>query len=201
MKDIPLPPKDTRRTKNVYNSLSEMEMKIGKQKLSGYQLESQEKKIILKKMKLPYTLPYVEITVDESLEFTCSILGWIVPDIHTLYRTFRRSARRRTIAELIDFVNNFMHWNVNTVVSYWWFASSYCTLQTIWRVWWPLRTSKVFMRTINCQVLINCKSDICQQCARFEANLEKKATLEKKKNKAVESKVKLALQNEKLERK
>ena len=118
VKDIPLPPKDTRRTKNVYNSLSEMEMKIGKQKLSGYQLESQEKKIILKKMKLPYTLPYVEITVDESLEFTCSILGWIVPDIHTVYRTFRRSARRRTIAELIDFVNNFMHWNVNTVVSY-----------------------------------------------------------------------------------
>ena len=107
VKEIPQPNSNTKRTKNVYISLRDMENKISKQKMSGFQLQSTERKIILRKMMSPYTIPYFEIIIDESLEFTCYILGWKVPDVHTLYRTFIRSARKSTITEDIALLSSF----------------------------------------------------------------------------------------------
>ena len=46
-------------------------------------------------------MPYFDITIDVSLEFTIVILGWILPDTHSLYKTFFRSVRNVTLSELL----------------------------------------------------------------------------------------------------
>ena len=106
VKEIPLPNSNTKRTKNVCTSLRDMENEISKQKLSGFQLQSTERKMFLRKMMSPFTIPYFEIIIDKSLEYTCYILGWKEPDVHTLYRTFIHSTRKSTITEVIALLSS-----------------------------------------------------------------------------------------------
>ena len=41
------------------------------------------------------------ITIDVSLEFTIVILGWLLPDTHSLYKCVFRSVRNVTLSELL----------------------------------------------------------------------------------------------------
>ena len=55
----------------------------------------------------PYTIPYIEVIVDESLEFACRVFGWMIPEVHNMYQTFKRSFRKTTVSEFIEFVSSY----------------------------------------------------------------------------------------------
>ena len=212
VKEIPLPNSNTQRTKNVYTSLRDMENKISKQKLSGFQLQSTERKMILRKMMFPYTIPYFEIIIDESLEFACYILGWKVPDVHTLYRTFIRSARKSTITEVIALLSSFklcIGLSSATDDSFHHVAPCEYSEEND-----EPCTSKVSIRPKTRELLINGNSDnsTCRSCVEFPAKAKKEADL-KQKNLSTPAllnaplrytnpeKVTLAVQRERAERK
>ena len=180
VKEIPLPNSNTKRTKNLCTSLRVMENKISKQKLSGFQLQSTERNIILRKMMSPYTIPYFEIIIDESLEFTCYILGWKVPDVHTLYRTFIRSARKSTISEVIALLSSFklcIGLSSATDASFHHVALCEYSEEND-----EPCTSKVYIRPKTCELLINGNSDnsTCRSCVEFPAKAKKEAALKQK---------------------
>ena len=86
----------------LHKSLAYVIRKCSKLKLNGWSMEITEViKIMLKKFIKPYTIPYIEIIVDESLEFTCLVFGWLVPDVHTLYSTTYRCIRKHICLQII----------------------------------------------------------------------------------------------------
>ena len=43
--------------------------------------------------QIPYILPKYEITIDDSLGYSISAFGWLLPDVHELYLENKRSVR------------------------------------------------------------------------------------------------------------
>ena len=179
VKDVPLP-EDIQSTKTVYTSLTDVEKEISKLKLKGFQLEKKESKIIFRKMMSPYTIPYVELFIDDRLEFTCVTLGWAVPGTHTLYRTFLRSVRKSTVSEILEFVSPFklctgLQSNTDNHL-----LRHVAPCEYYEETDKP-RTSKVYMRTKNCEVLIKGDRDTCQSCFEYLIETKQEAVREEKK--------------------
>ena len=87
--------------KHCYQNFDEFCSRVQRLQLTNWGININKDIVKLKKFISPYTLPYCDITIDVSLEFTIVILGWILPDIHSLYKTFFRSVRNVTLSELL----------------------------------------------------------------------------------------------------
>ena len=112
--------------------------------------------------------------------FTCYILGWKVPDVHTLYCTFIRSARKSTITEVIALLSSFrlcIGLSSATDDSFHHVAPCEYSEENN-----EPCTSKVYIRPKTCELLINGNSDnsTCRSCVEFPAKAKKEAAVKQK---------------------
>ena len=94
------PTKELART--TYFNFVDFYSRIRELKLNDWKLEFNDSQVTFKKFTTPYITPNFEVIVDESLEFTCLIFGWLLPDEHEIYKEYRRSVRNHTITELFQ---------------------------------------------------------------------------------------------------
>ena len=87
--------------KHCYQNFDEFCSRVQRLQLTNWDININKDIVNLRKLISPYTLPYCDITIDVSLESTIVILGWILPDTHSLYKTFCRSVRNVTLSELL----------------------------------------------------------------------------------------------------
>ena len=57
--------------------------------------------ISFKKFKVPYIVPEFEVIIDDSLGFILYVYGWMLPEDHEIYTTYRRSMRNITVSNLL----------------------------------------------------------------------------------------------------
>ncbi|XP_047124807.1 uncharacterized protein LOC124807192 isoform X3 [Hydra vulgaris] len=55
-----------------------------------------------KNFEIPFSLPKCEVIVNDSLEFTCLLFGWKLPDDHIIYKDFKRSMTNVLIQNLLQ---------------------------------------------------------------------------------------------------
>ena len=88
----------------LYKSFTEFANRVRKLKLdtSGWHFEELPNKVTFKLLIKPYIVPQFEIIVDETLSYTRAAYGWLLPDNHELYKTYRRSVGNITISGLLS---------------------------------------------------------------------------------------------------
>ena len=102
-----------------------------------------------------------------------AVFGWLVPDNHILYKTYKRTLRNATISTLVyRLVNDY--WVFQGIKSE--VQSAGITIQAI-----PAKidttrdvpfSSKIFRRTNDCEVLIPITTTCCKQCTRFKSTIK-----------------------------
>ena len=105
----PLHRVQTQATCYRFDSLSEVQNQVSKLKelKRNWNIVTQDDRITMQKMKLPYLLPQYEIVVDDSLGFTLSIFHWLLPDDHELYKKHHRSVKQLSIQQLIEEIKSY----------------------------------------------------------------------------------------------
>ena len=52
-------------------------------------------------------MPYLEVVIDEKLQFTIIVFGWLLPNCHALYENHSRSVQAVTVSNLLrEIMNN-----------------------------------------------------------------------------------------------
>ena len=74
--------------KHCYQKLDEFCRRVQCLQLTNWDININKDIVKLKQFISPYTIPYCDITIDVSLEFTIVVLGWPLPDTHSLYKCF-----------------------------------------------------------------------------------------------------------------
>ena len=54
----------------------------------------------------PHIVPYLEVVIDEKLQFTIIVFGWLFPNCHTLYEYHCRSVQAVTFSNLLREIMN-----------------------------------------------------------------------------------------------
>ena len=54
----------------------------------------------------PHKVPYLEVVVDEKLQFTIIVFGWLLPNCHALYENHSRSVQVVTVSNLLHEIMN-----------------------------------------------------------------------------------------------
>lgn len=68
--------------------------------ITNWIVEELDIRIVLKK-GLHVVLPEIQIMIDDSLGFTISVYGWLLPEDHELYSENIRSVANITVSELV----------------------------------------------------------------------------------------------------
>lgn len=92
-----------------YENFADLCKRVASLKLNDWYITVSGNDIIFKRFSPPCIVPNFKVTVDESLEFTIVIFGWLLPDDHVLYKKHYRSVRNITISELLK---NITHLNL-----------------------------------------------------------------------------------------
>ena len=139
--------------------------------IKDWTLEELSDRIVLKKVTTAL-LPELQIMIDDSLGFTISVSGWLLPDDHELYMKTLRSVRNITVSELIKSTEVlFVCPGVKPTASF-----SELRHHVISKPRDPLFDSddgedsfpcKEFWRTCNCSVLCE-TDDQCPSCCSFQ---------------------------------
>eukprot|EP00795_Rhopilema_esculentum_P006762 gene6762-12328_t len=66
-----------------------------------------EDKVLLRRNEIPYVVPKYEITIDDSLGYSISVYGWLLPDDHMLYLGHKRSVWNVTFSNLVSQLASF----------------------------------------------------------------------------------------------
>lgn len=66
-----LPPKQ--RSLVVYETLEDLIQRIGKLKLNGWTINNKPDLVIITKLKQPQKIPFIVVSIDESLAFSCQV--------------------------------------------------------------------------------------------------------------------------------
>eukprot|EP00112_Aurelia_sp_Birch-Aquarium-sp1_P007722 Seg1843.6 transcript_id=Seg1843.6/GoldUCD/mRNA.D3Y31 product="hypothetical protein" protein_id=Seg1843.6/GoldUCD/D3Y31 len=78
-------PRTVRNTPHEYQPVPTHYYNDFKEVYQRVQIIFQEDRVILKMNQIPYILPKYEITIDDSLGYSISVFGWLLPDDHELY--------------------------------------------------------------------------------------------------------------------
>ena len=54
----------------------------------------------------PHIVPYLEVVIDEKLQFTIIVFGWLLPNCHVLYENRSRSVQAVTVSNLLCAIMN-----------------------------------------------------------------------------------------------
>ena len=87
--------------KHWYQNFDEFCCRVQRLRLTNWDININKDIVNLKQFIPPYTISYCDITIGISLEFTIVILGWLLPDTHSLYKCFFRPVRNVILSELL----------------------------------------------------------------------------------------------------
>ena len=85
----------------MYSTFRELVERSKSLKLCGWSIEYGTNHTFVKKEDSDYMVPKFYINIDDSLEFSISVYGWLLPVEHPLYVKNRRSMRHISISNLI----------------------------------------------------------------------------------------------------
>ena len=88
--------------KHCYQTFDESSRRVQRLHLTNWDININKDIVNLKQFISPYTIPYCDITIDVSLEFTIVILGWLLPDTPFPIQMFFRSVRNVNLSELLN---------------------------------------------------------------------------------------------------
>ena len=71
-----------------YQYFDEFCCRVQRLQLTNWDIDINTDIVNLKQFISSYTIQYCDITIDNILEFTIVILGWLLPDTHSLYKCF-----------------------------------------------------------------------------------------------------------------
>ena len=89
-------------------SFTELCSKTATLKLTNWEVKQCETSICFKQFEEPYMVPKYQIVVDDSLAFTCYIYGWLLPEDHSLYKSYLRTVCNIGIPELLRSLQMFL---------------------------------------------------------------------------------------------
>ena len=88
--------------KKCYKSFSDLSKRTQSLKtISKWTVQLLQDRLVLKKMKDSLLLPEIEIVIDDSLGYTISVYGWLLPEDHSLYSDNLRSTTNITVSDLV----------------------------------------------------------------------------------------------------
>lgn len=211
VKDRPI----EKRNKAFYDNFADVCKRVRPLKtLSEWTVQEQKDRLLLKKMRNALLLPELEIIIDDSLGYTISIFGWLLPEDHELYLKHLRTVRNITVSDLVKEVESgFICPGVQQHE-----LSSAVVSHTVPKYVDPLYgdqdTSGSFphlqyWRTRGCSVLLEGKGEQCDVCSTYSHASELKERVKKKKlaepahinspvSKTPPERIKLTLQKQRL---
>ena len=100
-------PRGCIKQKATYKDFDDVCRKAKKVNLMDRKLtETKEDRIIFEKKESPYSIPTFKIIIDDSLGFSISAFGWLLPETHDLYMDNYRSIRTITLSSLLQDCNS-----------------------------------------------------------------------------------------------
>ena len=140
----------------IYQSFKELTDRTQKLKLSGWSLACNQDRICLKMMDPKFVLPKFELFIDDSLGYSISVYGWLLPPEHPFYTKNKRSLRHISVSSLIKDLENYTICNGLSVA----IDSQHTINHVIPKVFDPLFEDETtpyhhheYCRSLNCQVL------------------------------------------------
>ena len=98
MKEVPT----SANNKKYYKGLTDICKRIkGLKTISKWIVEERIDRVVLRKMMDCFQLPELELIIDDSLGYTISVYGWLLPEDHELYTRRLRSMNNVTVSDLI----------------------------------------------------------------------------------------------------
>ena len=153
--------------------------------------ETKEDRIIFEKKGSPYSIPTFKIIIDDSLGFSISAFGWLLPETHDLHTDNYRSIRNITLSSLLqDFNSLTMYKGLQNG------QHSTSKRHVVRKEVDPLGVDSTdeeseitleqsdsleFFRSRHCELLIGKDCEKCQQCAHLQVNTNKLASRAKAK--------------------
>lgn len=102
--ETPKPPRrpTSANNKKYYKGLTDICKRIkGLKTISKWIVEERIDRVVLRKMMDCFQLPELELIIDDSLGYTISVYGWLLPEDHELYTRSLRSMNNVTVSDLI----------------------------------------------------------------------------------------------------
>ena len=93
--------------KKCYKDFEDVSKKIKLLKAVGWDIIQHDQIIKLVKYEASYEIPKYEINVDNSLNFTIRVYGWLLPETHELYVKKFRSIQNITLSRLMQVLDLF----------------------------------------------------------------------------------------------
>ena len=153
----------------IYLSFKELTDRTQKLKLSGWSLACNQDRICLKMIDPKFVLPKLELFIDDSLEYSISVYGWLLPPEHPFYTKNKHSLRQISVSSLIKDLENYTICNGLSVA----IDSQHTINHVIPKVFDPLFEDETtpyhrheYCRSLNCQVLYY--SNQCDHCGEAE---------------------------------
>ena len=106
-----LPPDVEEVKQYIYKNFKEFCVRVSKIKtLPKWKISQLNDRMLfqLYSESLNLSLPKFEIIIDDSLGFTVSSFGWLLPETHLLYLNYRRSIRNVNIIDLVSRITAYL---------------------------------------------------------------------------------------------
>ncbi|XP_065645886.1 uncharacterized protein LOC136076375 [Hydra vulgaris] len=197
-----------------FKSFLEFKNRANKLKLTdNWMVTHHEKTTSFKKFTKPFLVPTYEIIVDESLVYSCVVLGWVLQSDDYFIKQYLGSVKNVFISDLITEIENFkVCLGLTNITSSELICHYVSTEISSTGLQAGLSVHKHYLRPKNCDILCSLLSEnnICSKCSNFEkkfykqlAQKNKTSTVPAKKNAPLKSthpnKIILALKEKRLE--
>lgn len=93
--------------KKYYSSFIEVCKRVKTLKTSQeWTVNELSDRLLFQKKTAAVILPEIELMIDDSLGFSISVYGWLLPEDHEIYTTNLRSVCNITVSDLIKSINS-----------------------------------------------------------------------------------------------
>ena len=123
-------------------------------------------------------LPRYEIQVDDSLGFSISVYGWLLPETHDIYKCLKRSVKN---VNIIDLVGNIESHEICDGIGKYTISNGEIVNHCVPKLYDPLLEDycafpcNQFNRHIHCELLSNGNKCIsCTNCFKLSQNSDKR---------------------------
>ena len=169
--------KSNKKTGPAYKSFSEFSKKVQKLKLNRWTVSIEQTTVNFKFTTLNLLIPKLEIAVNDSLECTIMIFGWILPDDHYIYKKYYRSVRNITISNLLNEIISFElcpgleKINSEELINH--VVPLKIDLENL--ISHPIQVTQ-FRRPKDCEILL-VDEGYCQSCTKFTTDFNRKLVI------------------------
>lgn len=128
---------------------------------------------MLKHFVKPFALSKFELIIGDSLEFTCAVFGWLLPDDNQMYKIYKRSIRKTGISKVLKHFESSKICNgVIDVESNALLVHSVPYEIDIDNIFSSPNQAKSYTQPSDCDMILDNKTK-CSYCIKFTTNHEK----------------------------